>query len=126
VRAPGDAGVAALRGLFERAHEERYGYTDPEGAIEIVNLRVSAAVPRERAAGRLPPAATPRRATRDADFDGLRVRTAVLGGPPQAGEQLAGPAILELEEATVVVPPGRAATSDPAGAVLLDRAAGGA
>jgi len=122
VQAPADAGVAALRRLFERAHEERYGYADPDGALEIVNLRVSATVPRGHAAGELPPLAAPRRGTRDADFDGLRVQTAVLGGPPPAGERIAGPAILELEEATVVVPPGWSATSDAAGAVLLDRA----
>ncbi len=47
----------------------------------------------------------------------------MLTGVPAAGERLPGPAVLELEEATVVVPPGWLATSDEHGAVLLDREA---
>ncbi len=127
VRAPGDARVEVVRERFEDAHEQRYGYRDPEGALEIVNLHVTATVERahrESRPARPARAATGRRSTRSADFAGRRVDAAVLGGPPEAGERLAGPAILELEESTVVVPPGWSATSDAAGAVLLDRAAG--
>ena len=44
--APAAATVAQLRELFEHAHAERYGYADPEGELEIVNLRVTATAAR--------------------------------------------------------------------------------
>ncbi len=34
-----------LRDAFEAAHEERYGYRDPDGELELVTVRVTAAVP---------------------------------------------------------------------------------
>ena len=122
VTASADAGLPVLRERFEQAHRERYGYADPEGALEIVNLRVTATAARSGATGTPAGApAAPRRTSRVADFDGHKVGTQVLGGPPEPGERLRGPAVLELEEATVVVPPGWVATSDEHGAVLLDR-----
>jgi N-methylhydantoinase A len=116
-----DAGVAALREGFERAHAERYGYADPRSALELVTIRVSATQGRgvpaagERA-GDMGPV---RRSTRSAEFDGRRLQTTVLAGAPAPEAPVAGPAILELEEATVVVPPGWSARSDARGAVLL-------
>jgi N-methylhydantoinase A len=122
VVAPADTSLADLRGRFEQAHGQRYGYADPEGDLEIVNLRVTATAPRGASGS---PAAgasqTPGRASRLADFGGRRIDTQVLAGVPAADERLAGPAVLELDEATVVVPPGWTATSDEHGAVLLDR-----
>ena len=122
VAAPADAGVGELRDRFEQAHSDRYGYADPEGVLEIVNLRVTATAPRGGSAG--PPAggsAPPHRGSRVADFGGRGIETQVLAGAPGAGERVPGPAVLELEEATVVVPPEWLATSDEHGAVLLDR-----
>ena len=37
--ASGPLDPARLRGLFEAAHEERYGYTDPAASIELVTVR---------------------------------------------------------------------------------------
>ena len=96
VVAAADAGVDVLRERFEAAHAERYGYVDPDGALEIVNLRASATARRD----------TPEQPP---------------GGLPATGERVPGPAVLRLPEATVVVPPGWVATSDAHGAVLLDR-----
>ena len=96
VVAAGDAGVDVLRERFEAAHAERYGYVDPDGALEIVNLRASATARRDT------PGQPP-------------------GGLPATAERVPGPAVLRLPEATVVVPPGWVATSDAHGAVLLDR-----
>ena len=122
VAAPGGAGIAELRTLFEEAHSERYGYADPAGSLEIVNLRVTATAARAGATrepiGAIDP---PPRGSRSADFGGGVIETQILAGAPGAGEQVAGPAVLELEEATVVVPPDWVATSDEHGAVLLDR-----
>ena len=36
---------AELRVAFDRAHADRYGYEDPEAELELVTVRVAAAVP---------------------------------------------------------------------------------
>jgi N-methylhydantoinase A len=91
-----------LRVAFERAHEERYGYTDADSELELVTVRVAAALdPPE-----LPPGEArraERRESRRALFGGERTETAVVRGAPRS---LSGPAIVELPESTVVVPPG--------------------
>jgi N-methylhydantoinase A len=103
-----------LRDAFDRAHEERYGYSDPDAQLELVTVRVAAAL-----AGAEPPpaAAEPaqRRGTRRALFDGDWLDTAVLG-PGDA--ELDGPAIFELPGATLVVPPGWRARADAHGVVM--------
>ena len=105
-----------LRRAFDRAHEERYGYADPDAELELVTIRVAAALP-----GARPPPAEPstaeKRGVRPAWFEGEQRETRVLG----AGEANAdGPAIFELPGATLVVPPGwRAAAA--ADAVVMER-----
>src|SRR6185295_11511369 len=42
VAAPVDAPGEVLRELFEREHLARYGYREPEGELELVNIRVAA------------------------------------------------------------------------------------
>ena len=36
---------AELRRAFDRAHEERYGYADPDAELELVTIRVAVALP---------------------------------------------------------------------------------
>jgi N-methylhydantoinase A len=106
--APGEqADPARMRELFERVHEERYGYSDLDGVLELVNIRVAArlagAKPDLHGAGET---ARPRdRTTRQAIFGGERVETDVVHGELAHGEGVEGPAVCELPEATVVVPP---------------------
>ena len=105
-----------LRAAFDRAHEERYGYADPGADLELVTVRVAAALP-----GAEPPPAEPARAedrgARAVRFGDDQVEARVLG----PGEvELDGPAIFELPGATLVVPPGWHASAD-ADAVLLER-----
>ena len=70
-----------LRERFEQAHERRYGYRDPDGPIELVNVRVSATEERprrrrqRRTGGRRWSGARARRV-----FDGRELETAVLRG----------------------------------------------
>jgi N-methylhydantoinase A/oxoprolinase/acetone carboxylase beta subunit len=73
--APLDPG--RLRDLFERAHEERYGYADPAAPIELVTVRRRFVEPG--------PGFTP-------------------GAPPET--DLTGPATVDLGEATLHVPAG--------------------
>jgi N-methylhydantoinase A len=106
---PGD-----LRNAFDDAHEERYGYSDPDASLELVTVRVAAALP----AAELPE--TPRaehedKGEREALFDGEPRATRVVAGVPYA---LDGPAIVELPESTVVVPPGWRAEAAPGGLAM--------
>jgi N-methylhydantoinase A len=105
-----------LRAAFDRAHEERYGYADPEAELELVTVRVAAALP-----GADPPPAQPARAdergSRKVRFGDELLEARVLG----SGEaELDGPAIFELPGATLVVPPGWRASAD-ADTVVMER-----
>ncbi|MEA2330489.1 MAG: N-methylhydantoinase [Thermoleophilaceae bacterium] len=103
-----------LRTAFDRAHEERYGYSDADAGLELVTVRVAAAMP---GADPPSPAAEPaqERGARRARFDGEWLDTAVLG--PGTAE-VDGPAIFELPGSTLVVPPGWRARSDADGVVM--------
>jgi N-methylhydantoinase A len=125
VTAGPDAGAAELRELFETEHERRYGYRDADGPIELVNVRVSAISERavEAAAGAAP--GPLERDSRAARFDGRMLETAVLRGPAIPRERCAGPAVWELPESTVVIPPGWTGEVDAHGTLVLERANGG-
>jgi N-methylhydantoinase A/oxoprolinase/acetone carboxylase beta subunit len=75
-----------MRRAFDRAHEERYGYADPDAGLELVSVRVAVALP----------GAEPRRAA----WEGL---------PEGASE---GPAVVRLPGSTLVVPEGWRARAD--------------
>jgi N-methylhydantoinase A len=111
-----------LRATFERAHEERYGYSDAEAEIEVVNVRVAAVAPGP--AVELPsatPSQPPARTSRRAVFDGGTLEATVLRGEPRAGEEVEGPAICALPEATLVIPPRWRAAVVPNGTFVLER-----
>jgi N-methylhydantoinase A/oxoprolinase/acetone carboxylase beta subunit len=88
------ADPAAVREAFEAVHEERYGYRDPEGEIEVVTIR-------ERHSDPGP----------DVAFEG------------EEGEDVEGPAVVRLPEATLVVPEGWSGTTDRTGTIVLTREA---
>ncbi len=74
---------AELRTAFDRAHADRYGYSDPDAELELVTVRVAVALP----GGEVAPA----------------------GG---AEERVDGPALLPLPDSTLVVPEGWSAVAD--------------
>jgi N-methylhydantoinase A len=105
---------SALRAAFDSAHADRYGYSDPEAELELVTVRVAAALP----GAELPVAgvgAAERRGTRRVRFAD-EWHDAVVLGP--GGGAIAGPAIVELPGSTLVVPPDWAGAADAAGVVL--------
>ena len=129
------AGVAPspdeLRDAFEAEHEDRYGYRDPAQELELVTVRVAAtlagAEPDLTVEDREPAPsteATPGEATeartREATFGGelldLRVERA-----PAPGTKISGPAVVELPEATLLVPPEWSGEVDQTGAIRLER-----
>jgi N-methylhydantoinase A len=116
-RAPDPAELAAE---FERRHEERYGHRDPEGEVVLVDIRLALVVPgpepRPQAAeGEV------ERDSRQVYFDGEWVETPVLRGEPPAGTEVESPAVFELPEATLVLPPGWSATVDNTGTIKATR-----
>ena len=94
---PGD-----LRRAFDTAHEDRYGYADGDAELELVTVRVAAAMPGAelRPSERL---SAEERGMRRARF-GDETLDAVVLGAGEAGVD--GPAIFELPGSTLVVPPG--------------------
>ena len=116
---------AALRERFDEAHRERYGYSDPEAELELVNVRVAAiaggAAPKLEAKARS--GGTAVRGRREAIFNGERMAAAVIRGELAAGEEVGGPAICELPESTVVVPPGWTGRVRDEGTLVLEREA---
>jgi N-methylhydantoinase A len=79
---PGDAApdFQDLRRAFDRAHEDRYGYSDPDARLELVTVRVAVALP------------------------GAEPRPAAWDGLP--GDEIAGPQVVALPGSTLVVPEG--------------------
>ncbi len=110
-----EAVVAKLTGDFHRLHESLNGYNMPEAAAEIVNLRVVGKGPADAEVtpdqrGTPGTALTGRRG---AFFeDGFREVPVYDGHRLASGEDVAGPAIVEQETTTVVVPPEYQLTCD--------------
>lgn len=91
---------------FRRAHRRRYGYASRTEPIELVTVRLVARVPRS---GRVPPppiAPIARPHRRKVLFeDGWREAAVHQRKDLGVGREIAGPAIIEEDHATTVVPP---------------------
>src|SRR4051812_13403355 len=87
-----DADPKAVREAFEAVHEERYGYKDPDGDIEVVTIRERHSEPGP-----------------DVEFEG------------DEGEDVEGPTVVRLPEATLVVPEGWRGSTDRTGTIVLTR-----
>src|SRR5215207_9448689 len=112
-----------LREAFHAAHEEAYGFRDPEGEVELVTLRATATEPGPdvdaAAAGAAAEGAE--RSTRTALFGGDEHEATVLAGEPEPGTAIEGPALVERPEATRAVPPGWAGEVLASGTIRLER-----
>ena len=112
---------------FHRAHDHRYGYSDPARPVEIVTLRArisgrtpKPALPRSRPAG-----ANARNAiigSRRTYFSGQRFDTPIYDRTRlRSGNRFRGPAIIMEYSATTVVPPGWLARVDAHESLLFTR-----
>jgi N-methylhydantoinase A len=112
---------AELRESFEALHEERYRYRDADQELELVTLRVSATMPGADVsvgeAGDGDRGNEVERTTRTATLDGEEIELAVLSGTPPPGTAIEGPAVVELPESTLLVPPGWAGEVDDTGTI---------
>ena len=123
---PGEVPLANAAEAFRTRHAEIYGYAPPREPVEVVNTRVTAL-------GIMPPLAlwdappgpphsSARAAPRRAYFDGQWVDAPVLARPSLDGARaVAGPVIVEEDEATTVVPAGWSVRRGDAGTLLLRR-----
>lgn len=124
--AAGDDG--AVRDAFHAEHARVYGHADPSATVQIVNLRlvIVGRTPKPRLA-RLPAADGPAvpRATVTAFFDGWATPTALYDRAAlQAGHGFAGPAVIDQDDTTTVVPPGFQVAVDGLGNLLITRSEG--
>jgi len=117
-----------LKRLVERFHEHHlqvYGHAAPGEPVELVNLRLRAIGLMERIElewdrrGDLEGAERP---PRPVHFPGVGwVKTKVFEREAlPAGFALSGPAIIEGEESTALLPPGTRASIDPFGNLIID------
>ncbi len=88
--------TADVRAAFEALHEQRYGWREPAGEVELVTLRVAAVAPGE---------------------------AVDLAGPAQEPLRVTGPAVLHMAETTVAVPAGWSGETDDSGTLVLERGA---
>jgi N-methylhydantoinase A len=122
---PVGRGFYEFVGAFHRAHEQRYGYSDPTRPLEVVNVRVrmagltpKPAVARARLSSASPAAA---REAVDSIFVGGRGVPAAYYRRERlrAGNRLRGPAVVTEYGATTFVPPGWTCRVDSYGNLLL-------
>lgn len=111
---------------FHRLHQQRYGFSDPDRPIEIVNLRLRMTAPAERYE-------PPRRelvtgdgrgafyAEREIFFEGqFRCSRLYQRERLVPGDVIAGPAMITEYTSATMVPPGAQATVDPFENLVVD------
>jgi N-methylhydantoinase A len=126
--APAVPDAATLRRLFFAAHEQSYGFHNPDDAAEIINIRLTAH-------GRLrQPGATPAKLGAAAPPPPVETRSVwFLGDDPiatpvfdrkalHAGNVISGPALIDQLDATTIVYPGDRARVDGHANLLLELA----
>jgi N-methylhydantoinase A len=112
---------AALEDRFHDAHETAYGYR-MDDRVELVTLRTTATIEREPTTPAYAGEGESRKGSRTAVFDDERFETPVYAREAlAAGHELDGPAILEADESTMVVPPAWSGTVATDGTLVLER-----
>jgi len=113
-----------LRQRFFAAHTQHYGFHNPDDAVEVVNLRLTATgALRHAAAAPKPATEGPPKpsAHRSVFFDpNAAVETPIYDRAAlSAGTEIVGPAIIEQLDATTLVRPGDTARVDDALNILI-------
>ena len=119
-----EAAILALARRFHERHRRTYGHANERERVQLVNIRLRAIGRLPRVALKRPPdPAAARERQREAWFAATGfVRTAILWRDGlAAGSRIAGPAIVESADSTIVVPPSWIAETDAAGYIRMRR-----
>jgi len=121
-----DTATGDLKGRFHAAHRERYGYSQPDEPVEIVNLRLKMLGPVQRPTFPQEPLgpADPSTAVveqRPVWFGETLQATVYDRDRLQPGNAIAGPAIVTQLDATTAVPPGWRGHIDAVRNLVLER-----
>jgi len=113
--------IETTRAAFHAAHEQASGYRMDE-PVELVTLRSTVVAEREPPAVVYEPEGPARIGRREAFFEDQFVETPIYnrGGLP-VDNSIAGPAVIEADESTTVVPPTWTATVERDGTLRLTR-----
>lgn len=111
---------AELAEDFAAAHEQRYGYREEDGEVELVSVRVSTRIPQGEVGGLTAGAEPPRTTTSPMRFDDGWTDAEVHRGEPPAGFEAAGPCAFALPETTLLLPPGWIAVVDEHGTIAAE------
>ncbi|MGH8220263.1 MAG: hydantoinase/oxoprolinase family protein [Steroidobacteraceae bacterium] len=125
------AGKAELRGKFDALHESYYGHASPNEPVELVNLRLSIRVPRNRdivtrllalpyAADRGEKQPESTREIMFGDMQESQVSRVVWRPALEAEEIVKGPAVIEEANSTVLIHPGDVARVHETGVIMID------
>lgn len=109
-----------LAEAFAEAHERRYGFRVDDARVELVAIRLalSEEAPEPRVAASNGDLSVDSRPVR---FGAKWCDTFCGRGEPRAGARFEGPAVLELPESTLVLPPGWSAEVDQHGSIVAER-----
>lgn len=110
--------IDALQAAFEAEHERVYGYSADE-PVEVVNLRAATVVPRSVPETEITGDTFEERGEQTAVFEGEEYTTPVYQRPTNAGTTLSGPAVLEQDASTTVIPPAWEARVQENGSLVL-------
>lgn len=128
LRVPLDGAALEAESVAEAlhaGHERLYGFRDAEASIELSTARLAIVAP----TGEIPPPAVPRgegtpgaASERSVLLTGGRFTAQVFDRAGlRAADRLSGPAIVEQDDTTVLIPPGWSADVDSAGNLHLRR-----
>jgi N-methylhydantoinase A len=117
------AALTAARGKFEEMHRATYGYAELKEPCELVNLRVAAVGAIEKPSvvnGAATDAAEGKRQVYFTDVGFVDCKVVRRAGLAPS-RRVEGPAVIEENDATTLVPPGWTAVVKPGGALLIGR-----
>ena len=113
------------RSLFDERHEQQYGTRASDQKVEIVNYHLTAKLPLPRPEPRKLPlqgenSESALKGFRRAYFDGWLDCPVYARDKLVCGNRLAGPAIVEQVDSTIVIYPGQKARADEFGNVIIE------
>ncbi|MDB5452136.1 MAG: N-methylhydantoinase [Caulobacteraceae bacterium] len=118
--------IETVRSVFERAYFAQYGVNPSHVPVEAVSWRVTARGPDNIVDAALiapGPEAPPKGERAVALWPGFRTATLYDRGSLRPGQTIAGPALVEERETTVVLPPGWTGVVDEIGCITARRTA---